>query len=281
MKLDINFLQTGGVPLTNDLMANIMDAMKLYDVLGDVTGNFTILSGCEPVAGSTTVVSAGVVVINGEVLPFEGGSIFNKVYIHTEDVYKTFEDQTSKLLVKKKTVKFGSAVVEYNWADFTRITTLKDMMDIIEDKQDQIDDLNFYFDNLLAQFNTHLANTSNPHAVTAEQIGILKRGSIYIGDVQGKSLGWSYSGGDYTVSLVQKSANTSAGGDDSYSVVFNSALPTANYMVLGSFKFANWNNDNDLIYAIGNKTVSGFEIAIREVSQNVQNVYFEYLIIQL
>lgn len=139
MKLDINFLQTGGVPLTNDLMANIMDAIKFYDVLGDIAGNKTIVYGCEPVAGSTTVVSSGVVAIEGELLPFEGGTITPDVYILTEDFYETFEDQTDKILVQKKKVVFGSSPDSYVWADFLKLQTLAEMQTSLEGKVDQTD----------------------------------------------------------------------------------------------------------------------------------------------
>lgn len=56
MKLNINFLQTGGVPLTNDLMGDIMSAVKFYDVLGELAGNLTIISGCEIVGDRKSVV---------------------------------------------------------------------------------------------------------------------------------------------------------------------------------------------------------------------------------
>ena len=139
MKLDINFLQTGGVPLTNDLMNNIMDAIKFYDVLGRIAGDKTILYGCEPLGGSTTVVTSGVVAIDGEILPFEGGTITPDVYIVTEEFLETFEDQTDKVLVIKKKVVFGSSVNSFVWADFIKLQTLAEMQASLADKVDQTD----------------------------------------------------------------------------------------------------------------------------------------------
>ncbi|MEI7486864.1 MAG: hypothetical protein WCJ72_05550, partial [Chryseobacterium sp.] len=112
MKLNINFLQTGGVPLTNDLMGDIMSAVKFYDVLGELAGNLTIISGCEIVG---TNVSPGVVAIEGDLLYFEGGAMVSTVYIYTEQIAKTFQDQVDKILIEKKTVRFGSGTVNYNW----------------------------------------------------------------------------------------------------------------------------------------------------------------------
>ncbi|WP_312078342.1 hypothetical protein [Chryseobacterium sp.] len=142
MKLNINFLQTGGVPLTNDLMGNIMEAIKFYDVLGDIAGSMTIVSGCDFVAGSTTVVNPGIVAINGELLPFEGGTVFPKLFIHTEELTETFEDQTNKVLVIKKTVKFGDSPTFYNWTDFLKLQTLREMKISLDGKasQTQVDD---------------------------------------------------------------------------------------------------------------------------------------------
>ena len=124
MRININFLQTGGVPLTNDLMAVIMEAVSTYNVLGDLAGNLTILSGCI-ITGQN--VGAGVVVVDGDVLYFEGGTMVSTVYVHTEEITKTFQDTTDKVLIVKKTVKFGSGTISYNWADFFRLETLKEI----------------------------------------------------------------------------------------------------------------------------------------------------------
>lgn len=139
MKLNIEFLQTGGVPLTNDLMANIMEAIKLYDVLGSVAGHLTILTGCEPVAGSANTVSPGVVALNDEVLFFEGGQITANVFINEQEISKTFQDQQNKVLIRKRTVKFGNTVPpnQYAWTDFVRLQTLKGIQESLDQKANQ------------------------------------------------------------------------------------------------------------------------------------------------
>lgn len=126
MRINVNFLQTGGVPLTADLMAVIMDAISTYNVLGDLAGDLTILSGC---VLNGQDVSPGVVVVDGDVLYFEGGTIFSTVYVHTESISETFQDQVDKILIEKKTVKFGAGSVNYNWADFIRLQTLKEIQE--------------------------------------------------------------------------------------------------------------------------------------------------------
>lgn len=124
MKYNFQFLQTGGVPLTNDLMSLIEEAYQIFEVLGDLAGNLTILSGCTLV-GST--VEPGIVAIEGKLYYFNGGLVSDKVYIHKEEIFKTFQDQVDKILIEKRTVRFGNAVTTYNWADFVRLETLKEI----------------------------------------------------------------------------------------------------------------------------------------------------------
>lgn len=140
MKFNIEFMQTGGVPLTNDLMQRIMEAIRLYDSVGDLAGHMTIVSGGDLVAGSTTTVNPGVVAINGEVLPFEGGLIDTNVFVHEEQILKSFQDQTNKVLIKKRTVKFGNSVAPnlFPWAEFTKIQTIKNIQQTLSEKADKI-----------------------------------------------------------------------------------------------------------------------------------------------
>lgn len=131
MRLNFKFLQTDGLPLTADLMDDIQEAYSIFNVLGDIAGNFTILSGCEI---SGTLVSPGIVVINGDVLYFEGGTVYGTVFISQEDISKVFKNQQAKVLIEKKTVKFGDASVTYNWTDFVRIQTLRSIKESLATK---------------------------------------------------------------------------------------------------------------------------------------------------
>lgn len=131
MRLNFKFLQTDGVPLTADLMDEIQNAYSIFNVLGEVAGNFTILSGCEM---QGTLVSPGIVAINGDVLYFEGGTAYSSVYIHRENITKVFKNQQAKVLIEKKTVKFGDAAETYNWTDFVRLQTLRSIKESLATK---------------------------------------------------------------------------------------------------------------------------------------------------
>jgi len=134
MRLNFKFMQTDGVPLTADLMDQIQEAYAIFNVLGSIAGNLTILSGCEI---NGTSVSSGIVVIDNDVLFFEGGTINNTVYINQENIQKVFKNQVSKVLIEKKTVKFGNASNTYNWADFVRLKTLKEIQVLVENSVTQ------------------------------------------------------------------------------------------------------------------------------------------------
>ena len=124
MKYNFKFLQTDGVPLTNDLMQLIEEAYSIFEVLGDLAGNLTILKGCNLV-GST--VEPGIVAIEGKLYHFEGGLVSDTVYINLQEIKKTFQNQTEKVLIENRTVRFGNAITTYNWADFVRLETLKEI----------------------------------------------------------------------------------------------------------------------------------------------------------
>lgn len=134
MRYNFKFLQTGGVPLTNDLMSLIEQAYGIFEVLGDLSGNLTILSGCDIIG---TNVNPGIVAIEGKLYYFEGGSIVPTVFIHTEEIQKTFEDQTTKTLIEKRTVRFGSGAVNYNWSDFVKLKTLKEIQENVNNSVTQ------------------------------------------------------------------------------------------------------------------------------------------------
>jgi hypothetical protein len=137
MKLNIQFSQTGGVPLTNDLMDNIMEAIKLYDVIGALAGHMTIIAGCDPVSANS--VAPGVVAINDEILFFEGGPISTNVYIFEQEITKTFQNQQDKVLIRKRSVKFGNATAPnlFPWSDFKKLQTIKDIQTALAGKADQ------------------------------------------------------------------------------------------------------------------------------------------------
>lgn len=123
--------QTGGFPLTTNTLDFLQSSLLLMQELGNVAGDLAIIRGCETTG---TQVSSGVVYINGELLPFEGGTIGTNVIIRETATQKHFEDGTTKPVEIRRVAMFGNGSTSYAWSDFTRIKPLKALQEEKEDK---------------------------------------------------------------------------------------------------------------------------------------------------
>lgn len=122
----INFIQTGGVPFTNDVAQEFENAYKIFNAYGALAGDKTIISGCVENGSS---VSDGFVYVNNELFYFEGGSKSDNIFLNVQNIDKVFEDQTTKTLIKIRTLKFGNAIDNvWAWSDFKRIDTMLSLM---------------------------------------------------------------------------------------------------------------------------------------------------------
>jgi hypothetical protein len=273
-----NFNQTGGFPVTTQILEGIEETALILQLFAGMCGNLSIVTGCT-VTG--TQVSDGLVYINGELLKFTGGGIQDYVIISETSETAQFEDGTTKIISINRFATFGISSTQYAFADFKRVPVLN----LLEQRFTQINTaitaINTAIQNVGTQLAAHIANTNNPHAVTLEQVGIIKRGTIFIGDVQGKPLGWSFTGDDYTVVLIARNANSSTGGDDLYRVTLNNPLPVSDYIIATTFAYdGGYNDNNDITMAVSNKTSTSFEISIREFSLSTQNAKIDYVILK-
>ena len=122
----INFIQTGGVPFTNDVAQEFENAYKIFNAYGALAGDKTIISGCLENGSS---VSDGFIYVNNELFYFEGGSKSDNIFLNEQNIDKVFEDQTTKTLIKIRTLKFGNAIDNvWAWSDFKRIDTMLSLM---------------------------------------------------------------------------------------------------------------------------------------------------------
>lgn len=113
-----DFTQTGGFPFDQEVMAFLQDNAELAAKAALLGGNFCILSGCTVIGDNA---SNGVMVVNGEVLPFVGGSITEKVIIVEEANGLIYEDAVSKPVEKIRYATFGDdGVTNYLWSNFKR-----------------------------------------------------------------------------------------------------------------------------------------------------------------
>ncbi|MDY3343783.1 hypothetical protein PG326_00745 [Riemerella anatipestifer] len=290
----LNFNQTGGFPLSTNILDAMQTAYSIFNKLGGLAGNLAIISGCE-VSGNS--VADGVVYINGELLEFKGGTLGTNVIIREETESRVFEDGSNKAVIFKRYATFGSSTPDqtYRWENFKRVKNLpqmdeekaakKELNEKVNEINKLISDtkeaLNKIIEETKTSIKNHIDNRSNPHDVKPNQVGILKVGTIFLGDIQGKNTGWRYTGSDYTVELIKKGGTNNTGGDDLYRITFSQDLGTSEYNVLGSFYcLRDWNDDNDLGFAVSSKRSNGFDIAVREYAPQPQNVNFDFLIVK-
>ncbi|MFK7113380.1 hypothetical protein V3468_02885 [Flavobacterium oreochromis] len=128
-----NFNQSEGFPLETEVLADMQESFDIFNSLGNIAGNFSIISGCEETNG---FVSNGVVFINGEVLEFRGGNVSSTVIIVENRIKKEFENGEEKDVLFIRYATFGIGVSTYNWTDFKRP---KSTVQLTKDKTEQIE----------------------------------------------------------------------------------------------------------------------------------------------
>ncbi|HEX8575325.1 MAG TPA: hypothetical protein VF677_03445 [Flavobacterium sp.] len=121
----LNFVQTGGVPVKAERLQEMQTAYSIFNQLGNLAGDLTIISGCT-VTG--TSVSDGFVFINGEMLKFKGAFISANVIIIENQSFKEFENGQLKALHFERYATFGTAATSWSWAGFKRIDPIIQLM---------------------------------------------------------------------------------------------------------------------------------------------------------
>jgi len=265
-KLEVN--QVGGFPMTTRILDEIQKAHAIFNALGAIVGDMTIISGCT-VTGSN--VSDGVVYINGEVFEFRGGLAQTKVLIKEEVENLTFQNGNDNPVIKTRYVTFGSGVGALNWSDFKRGFQTKDLIEALAAKAESSivaavsDAVALIFDKL---------NTIETGA--QKQVRVDWNATTGIKAIDNKpdiSNPFLYKGvydiGDLTLTDVMRTVTIPDVG-------------TASYFVLGSLKAAgDWNQSNDVFATWGNPTKTSFELYLREVTGNVQSLKFHFILIPI
>lgn len=124
----INFYSGDKFPQYRQALAKMQDMTLLVAGLAGLGGKNFILSGCE-LDGNN--VSDGVIVINGEMMPFEGSAKKNKITI-----VETRQDVTALNVVYPETyitrvAKFSDAG-EYSWSDFMQVPSNIELYDMVK-----------------------------------------------------------------------------------------------------------------------------------------------------
>ncbi|SNB21875.1 hypothetical protein KU06062659_790014 [Flavobacterium psychrophilum] len=250
------FNQSGGFPFQTETLHEMQKAYTLFNKFCDLAGNYAIISGCLVTGGA---VSNGAVFINGELLEFKGGQLGADVIIVEEITAQEFEDGNDKNVLFVRYATFGIGATSFPWTNFKRPKTTIELTEKTQAIQTKLDDIEDGAEvNVQADWNEtdDTKKSYIKHKPTITDPFLLK-GTYPIGDPMGS--------------------------EDSKTVTFSS-VGTSNYMVLGSLvSKGTFNFDNDINYAIKDKTPTSFKIILNDAGtpSQVQNLDFDYALLKL
>lgn len=119
-----DFNQLGGFPLETDTLDWMQNAYDIFNTLGYIAGDKTILTGCTQ-TGSVT--SDGVVFVNGELFPFKGGTTQATVRILETKTPKVFENGDVNDVHSERYITFATGTGSIPWSDFKTFDSLKNI----------------------------------------------------------------------------------------------------------------------------------------------------------
>lgn len=260
-----------GYPVTNQTLRKITDAdEELMKALTGALGDLVIITGVELIDG---VYTNGYLAINGEILHFTGGEPQDKITVNQEVVHAEYNDDNDNdgaldilPVYLIRTASFGSGgVTVHNFSDFTRLLTVKQLteftnQDIVIDSDYVHTDFNFT-EELRTRLLNLVGNIQADWSAVAGAARILNKPTNLIG--------WLKTPLPIIIGDVYTDLNIP--------IAFPN-IGTSQYLVVGNLISvgSNWNNDNDVIWMARNLTSTGFQLLLKEVTGDVQNLRFIY-----
>ena len=123
-----NFTAKSSFPPSTYMLDFLQNQSFMAGNMAQLGGQNYILSGCTETG---TSVSAGLIVINGEILPFEAGTKKEKITIQETMVNEHAFGVDYPEAYIYRTAKF-SDTGEYNWSDFVQVLTNRQLQQRIE-----------------------------------------------------------------------------------------------------------------------------------------------------
>lgn len=261
-----------GFPGTTETWRFIQKAWsEPLNALALLAGTKVKVSGMNTTANATT---AGFIAYEGAIYPFEGGVNQSTITLIKEVVNSTYDvdldnDGQQDVLPQYETkyFRFGTGgEVTFPFSDLKRLKTVKELSEFTLPAGVVVDP------NYIPLTQALIDSLKNVQAdwsmVTESNDSYIKnKPSLFKPLRIGSSLL-----GDFPSSTIEKR------------VVSFPDIGTSNYMVLGSFVKVGsspWENNNNVIWSIGEKTSKSFELLGREASASMQNLIFEYVLIRL
>ncbi|MEO7977785.1 hypothetical protein [Flavobacterium sp.] len=270
----IDFNQSVGFPFDTNMLAELQDNFSLLNAFGAIVGNFTIISGCAPIGIEGTSITDGTVYINGELLEFKGGVVQGNVRIVEVIEALEFEDLTTKDVIFRRHVRFGTATTNtFLWSDFRRGLETKSIADLIAAKADTA--ALVAITNAITTITTKLSGIE-ANAQKNVQANWTQNDNTKDDFIKNKPgiIAYLHQGvhnvGDVLATDILQTVNFPTVGSN-------------NYMVIGTMvsEGGDFNNDNDVIFSIRDKQNASFKLALREVGARLQALKFEYILIPL
>ena len=121
-----NFILTGGYPLKSERLQELQTAYNIFNSLGALAGNLTIISGCK-LEGTT--IKNGCVYIDGELFEFREAAITanSTVIIIEEVINRGFKNGANKQVHTIRYATFGTAATSWPWTDFKPLIEIKNI----------------------------------------------------------------------------------------------------------------------------------------------------------
>jgi hypothetical protein len=245
-----DFTKPGGFPFDQGVMQFIQNCISTAAKTAVMAGPFAFLSG-GVVTGSN--VSDGVVVINGEILPFTGGVIQPKIIIDELATTVAFQDGTPRVVKYVRTARFGDdGTANYPYANFKRVSVQGVLADI--------NDLNnsvTIIDDSITSINAEITTIENT------MVKKLASGTEILGNADPNQSD-AGQGGTHTISIGHMLADN-------------------NYMVLFTILSNSADPQNDLYHNVTfrAKTRTTFDVYFREAAGHVQNISLDWTLIAL
>ena len=117
----VDFSKYQKFPLSTESLDFMQQMTMMMSNVALMAGDNYILSGCVETGNN---VSAGIIVINGEVIPFVGGT--KEAYIVIEETKRTVTaaGQIYEDIYVSRNARFGTGVVQFEWSGFKPVTPI-------------------------------------------------------------------------------------------------------------------------------------------------------------
>lgn len=262
-------VSASGFPGTTETWRFIQNAWREpLNALALLSGDKTVVAGMIETGNN---VSDGFISFQGAIYPFQGGIKQATISLVKETVNSTYDvdldndgQQDSLPQYETSYFRFGSGgETTFLYSNLTRLKTIQELSNFSLPTGIVIDPnylpltqaLIISLTNVQADWNV-VNNESDAFIKNKPSLfNPLRIGSSLLGDFPSET-------------------------DTKRTITFPS-IGTSQYIVVGSMVSAdsNWDLNNDVVWSIGAKTATSFELLGREVSPNVQNVKFDYMII--